>query len=317
MDESFPRIPGITCDFPRPDGFARPDWGKIMEWVDSQEPESVRPSLFAAIEAEWAEDLGASISADYNSYVADHVILVSSQFERDAIATVSFCERVHAWLESVIGKWTSELSGRHVVVLFDDPDEYWEYGAWFHSEGEFGASAGMTIFSGVVHVVVAPGGDGAMEQLVISHEMVHSFLSGRGLPQWLEEGLAQRSEQYFFPTYKPDPDREDFERIAKSFDEETMPRFWRGESFGVPRDEEEQKAAYSLALVLCNVLLHDHSNVRAFFENARWEDAGEGAAQEHLAVSLGELVARILGPGEWAPKPEEWPGWDGEAAAAY
>jgi hypothetical protein len=57
--------------------------------------------------------------------------------------------------------------------------------------------------------------------------------------------------------------------------------------------------------------------VRAFFENARWEDAGEGAAQEHLSVSLGELVARILGPGEWAPKPEEWPGWDGEAAAAY
>jgi len=315
MTNPLPAIPGITCDFPRPDGFSRPDWALINSWIDDQGGGDAGAVLFAAIEAAWTDDLAASISAEYNSYIADNVILVSPQFERDAIATLAFCERVHAWLESVLGPMHPEVSGHHVIVLFDDPDEYWEYCSWFHPEGEFGASAGMTIRMGSVHIAVAPSHDGASEQIIIAHEMLHSFVTDRTLPQWLEEGLAQRCERHFFPAWFPDPDKEDFVRIGNAFDAPNLQRFWTGEAFGMPRDDEEQKAAYSLALILANVILHDFANPRAFFESATWDDAGESAAREHLGRSLSDLAANILGPGDWAPRPEDWPAWNDQDSA--
>ncbi len=316
MEESLPRIPGITCDFPRPDGFSRPEWEKIYEWLDANEGAGAWGELFSVIEAAWTNELGASISADYNSYVSDNVILVSPQLQREAIQTLAFCERVHAWLASTLGQINPEIHGRHVVVLFDNRDEYWEYVSWFCPDGESGASAGMAIMEGSTHVAVAPSYDGAVEQMVMAHELLHSFVIDRALPVWLEEGVAQRCESHFFPDQFSEPEKEDFQRIKRLFDETTIQRFWTGEAFDTPRDHEEQKAVYALALILCNVILHDFHNPRPFFENATWDDAGESAARDHLGKSLAELAGNILGPGDWRPRPDEWPMWEEQANGA-
>jgi hypothetical protein len=76
--------------------------------------------------------------------------------------------------------------------------------------------------------------------------------------------------------------------------------FWEARSF---KDADRgQELSYELAYVLVSILLGDHrEELPGFLRAAVQRDLGAAAAEDHLGMSLGELAAMFLGPGDWEP----------------
>jgi len=87
--------------------------------------------------------------------------------------------------------------------------------------------------------------------------------------------------------------------------EKEIQQFWSGESFHRP--DEDQELSYHLAQFAVNSLSQDYEAFVRFVNAANFSDAGESAAYNIYAGSLGNLIARFFGEGEWSPRPETWP----------
>lgn len=80
--------------------------------------------------------------------------------------------------------------------------------------------------------------------------------------------------------------------------------FWWGKGFHSV--EGFQEPSYRLAQVLFRLLLADHRRkLPDFIRAAREEDSGDDAARTCLGFGLSELAAQFLGPGNWAPMPQD------------
>lgn len=129
------------------------------------------------------------------------------------------------------GIGTVERRGPHVIIVFDNRGRYYDYVDYFHTEDrEYGGSAGMFFRHGYPHIVVGPG-EPWSRRSTIAHELTHDYLSGRELPLWLDEGLAQQQQRH----------------KARSSVSGLRP-FWSGEAFSMP--DESQELAYQLALIV-------------------------------------------------------------------
>lgn len=72
------------------------------------------------------------------------------------------------------------------------------------------------------------------------------------------------------------------------------------------RPDDGQPLSYELAQVLVSLAARDYEALRRFCTEARREDGGDAAAGECPGHTLGELAAAVLGPGDWAPRPQAW-----------
>jgi hypothetical protein len=50
----------------------------------------------------------------------------------------------------------------------------------------------------------------------------------------------------------------------------------------------------------------DFDAFRKFANAAKWEDAGDSAAREHLSYPVAHLVEAVVGAGPWQPDPDAW-----------
>lgn len=61
--------------------------------------------------------------------------------------------------------------------------------------------------------------------------------------------------------------------------------------------------AHIMMMKLERVLKPKKADLLAFIKDASAADSGEAAARSHLGISLGDLAASYLGPGDWSPRP--------------
>jgi hypothetical protein len=188
-----------------------------------------------------------------------------------------------------------DRGGPHVIVVLDSDERHYDYIDCFRAEdGAYGSSAGTCVTRGYVHIVVGPG-DASSRRSTIAHELTHVYLTGHDLPLWLEEGLAQLVQEHaagerFHLT------REDQREHREHWSASGLEPFWCGDAFSMP--DESQRLAYQLAHVLVRSIISDRGRRAAeFVREARFGDAGEGAARHVLGhragLATGEAPLRV------------------------
>ena len=191
--------------------------------------------------------------------------------------------------------------GKNVVLVLPDEESYYRYTSVYGPPGESAGSGGMQIRSGYPHIVVFQSSVSGLSFGAIAHELTHLYVSHLSLPVWLEEAMAQAYEESVSPSGDWDRAELMVEHEA-AWSPETIQEFWRGSGF---RSVELQKVSYDLARLMLykleSVLRPEKQDLLAFIRAASELDAGAAAAREHLGIEVGELVASVLGPGDWAP----------------
>jgi hypothetical protein len=188
--------------------------------------------------------------------------------------------------------------GKHVILLFLEEDDYYQYVSYFHRDGTHPTSGGCLIYKGYVHIA-APYEPFGLRQM-LAHELSHNCVVHLKLPLWLNEGLAMMFQRAIAGTRRPVLDYELKERHLAFWNPENIQEFWSGISFQKPGDSNE--LSYSLAEIMLTLLLEQPGDWGAFLKQAQWGDAGQTAAIECLGTDLGAVMSTFLGEGDWRPR---------------
>jgi hypothetical protein len=257
------------------------------------------------------EMLRAALKDKFSLEESRHFLLLLP-CDRDLLDLVpSIAEQCRsALLDALPGVARFDSPGKHIVVSFADSEQYYQYLSAFYPEGHHGASAGMHLRDGYPHIAMYGRGLALLEG-TLSHELTHAALCHLTLPPWIEEGLA---EVFTRDTVGPEPfvvNADTARRHKRFWGKRGLKHFWSGDGFLQPG--KIQELCYQLAEIIMRNLIEDHrprwfgwdrDGQRSFLDFLRCADAsdfGEGAAKEHLGLSIGDLAARFLGPGPWLP----------------
>jgi hypothetical protein len=283
------------------EGFSRPDWGVISKAIDKQVTESFDVgAAWNEAARQWVMQLRSDLGGDYRVEESARFILLTGLSDKEAGGKIlAFAERtrdqIHEWLQDAA--WNPKR-GKHVILLFSEDDDYYQYVSYFHREGIHPTSGGCLIHRGYVHIAAPyePFGIRAM----LAHELTHNLVVHLPLPLWLNEGLATTIQRAASTNPRPILDHELRGRHLAFWNRENIQEFWAGTSYRKPGDSNH--LSYSLAEIMLKLLQERHGNWSAFLKQAHWNDAGQTAALECLDTDLGDVMATFLGEGNWRPQ---------------
>lgn len=288
----------------------RPNWDLIFPWLERQPDDETRYECCTEISRRWLASLAADIDPLYQVAESDDFLIVGPQTRVTNTALLRTAQHCRTRLLDLLpGVAGFSAPSKEVIVVFYGPELYYSHVSEYYPEGDFGGSSGMHIRGDWPHIVMLDADAPTIHQ-TLAHELTHAALSHLRLPQWIEEGLAQIAEH----DVTGEGALFDVRRVRKQKDywrTHGLDNFWAGEAFHSP--DESQEFGYQLAEILVRLLLEDFrprwfgfdhrplDSLMAFLTSARRDDAGQAAAQENLGMTLGQLAARSLGPGNWEP----------------
>lgn len=287
-------------------GFAYPDWERISRLVETHIPEQDRGPVWEDIAKQWLEHLRAHLGATYRIHESKNFAILCAAPDHIANDAKESAEASLSLILHHLDGVASDLGdGKHVVLMFADSSDYFQYVSHFYSEGDVPMSGGLCIQSGYIHYAF-PTYDHSGYRTVLAHELTHACVSHLPIPAWLNEALAMRMETAVTGDSIFYLDREMFERHLNYWNEHTIQQFWSGEAWQIPGDSFE--LSYNLAEILWRKIEVDlnasKAQVTSFINAATYDDGGEASFQTTFGLSLEELAADFLGDGPWAPKPE-------------
>jgi hypothetical protein len=282
------------------ESYSRPDWKVIRQAIESVPPEKLAEAWVDA-GIQWVQRVGADLGGQYRLRCSDEFILLSALDTATAEQLLIFAERtlerIYSTLKDAAWQWGD---GKHVVLLFADADDYYQYVSWFNQDGIHPASGGCLIHKGYVHIAM-PYLTGRSIRQSLTHELLHNSVVHLRLPLWLNEGLAVVFDRTAGQR-RPILDDDLRDRHLAFWNAQNIQKFWAGVSFREPGDSNE--LSYSLAEIILNLLLSESKEVMAFVKQADWKDAGQKVAVELLGTDLGQTMATFLGEGNWQPDPK-------------
>jgi len=298
-DRAIPELSELDMPFDYVEGFSRPDWdtvrGSIRERVRSED-------LFAAWDfaaQKWLQQLAQDLGGGARVYDSGHFLCVSDADPGTVNTLLNYAEGVLPTIRANLrgAAWIG-YHGRHVLLLFSDPDDYYAYVSFFHEAEVSPLSGGVCLGRGYTHIAMPLVNVRSAEHTIV-HELVHNLVVHLRLPLWLNEALAMviesRIERRPFLL-----DRDEVDRHRQHWNPGTIQEFWAGTAFGIPG--ESNHLSYKLSEILLNLLLERQVNLVEFIKNADWRDGGQDAALNLLSTDLGALAADFLGPGDWRPR---------------
>jgi hypothetical protein len=287
-----------------PDEFPRPDWEAIHKAIEEQ-PEAERADRWNAAVMLWLEKLIETLGPDYRIQESDNFLLLTTADDSFADMLAGFLENSRANILSTMeGIAADDYAGKHIVIIFDSEEQYYPYISYFYpEEGEFAKSGGIYVNKGYRHFAFPRIIDDIVHS-VAAHELTHACISHLDIPAWVNEGLALKMEDKITGSVPPQMYRERYEQHQQFWDEDTIQQFWWGKSF--ERPDEGSDLSYELARFAVETLSVDYDVFREFVLEAKSSDSGEAAAIKHFGRSLGELIEKFFGGGDWAPKPDRW-----------
>src|SRR5882672_4676168 len=289
----------IDAAFDYEEGFSRPNWKLIAKAIEQTiSPEDV-PDACAEAALEWTEQVRRDLGGDYQVRWSKEFILVSAIEAAAADQFLAFAEGTLEHINATLkdAAWRSG-QGKHVILLFADEDDYYQYVSYFNRDGIHPTSGGCMIHKDYVHIAM-PYHDGRSIRRVLVHELVHLSVVHLRLPLWLNEGLAVVLDRAAAVWRQTILDHELRDRHLAYWNAGNIQKFWSGVSFGEPGDSNE--LSYSLAEILVNLLLSQSQEFEVFLKQAHWDDAGQTAALDVLGVDLGQTGATFLGESNWRP----------------
>jgi hypothetical protein len=283
------------------EGFSRPNW-RIISQAIGQRVTGAQDLNVAWTEAarQWLIRLQSDLGGGYHVKVSPQFILLSALQENVSRDILTFAERTLDQIKERLqdAAWKPEY-GKHVILLFAEDDDYYQYVSYFHREGDHPTSSGCLISSGGYVHIAAPYQPQWFRPM-LAHELTHNCLVHLRLPLWLNEGLAVTFERTVTMSRYPILDGDLKDRHLAFWNAETIQEFWSGVSFRKPG--ESNALSYSLAEIVLTLLLERGGDWSAFVKEAQWSDAGQTAAIECLDVDLGKVLSTFLGEGDWRPR---------------
>ena len=300
----FSQIPDFKAWFPDVDGIPRPDWKAIRAWMQTNVSPDQLSNAWQAMTREWLDRLRERLGDSYAVAESPHFHLLSGLDEKQQRSLLSFLEDARAQILRRLGDISlPNRHGKHVILRFNEEEDYYRYVSYFDPEGEYAGSSGRFLGGGYLHVAYPHSDIRGVDGATLVHELTHNLLASFPLPLWFDEALAMAFEADIAGHGAPLVTRELAEEHRAYWNAQTIQEFWRGRSFS---KVEGQKLAYSLASSLLNLIATElrpsPAQIRDFVVHADRKDAGQSAAQAALDLDLSDLVATFLGPGDWAPK---------------
>lgn len=285
-----------------------PDWDAHAATAPTDE--SRLDAFWNAAAETWLSKLGASFDPGFSIARSPEFLLLSNLPTRRRDLVLGYGERTRkAILRNLDGIAASVGHGRHVIVVVDDADQYYDYISNYYPErGEFAYSSGMFLHSGYGHFVLIATDLDQMEP-IIAHELTHALVAHLPIPAWLNEGLAVNTERLLVPhlahhssaAYSP---MEMAEKHARHWNAATIQEFWCGTSFTKP--DEGAELSYDLAQKMVAIAARDYPRFRDFCLEASFEDAGDAASRRHYGFPIDQLLEAVLEPGPWAVDRARW-----------
>jgi hypothetical protein len=288
------------------DGFPRPNWPEIARWVGANVPDAGLADAWHDAARNWLGRLQQRLGADYRRAETRNFLVLAPFDDSRMERATRFLEAIHPQVRHALaGIVAPAVTAKHAVIVFDDRDQYLAYIAHFYADGgEHGMSGGIFIRDGYPHFALTVLHTG-LPEAVFTHELIHACLAGLSLPLWLEEGITLSVEHAFIGSSPLVVDRDIYLQHRQFWNCRTIQEFWSGRSFH--RADDGQMLSYNLAQVLVHKLATARDIAReqlqAFLAASDAADAGQAAALRHLDLSLGDLAASFLGPGQWEPDP--------------
>lgn len=281
------------------DGFSRPNWPIIRRLLGEQVATEDLSSAWMDVVTQWMRRLVHDLGAAYRLDASDEFFMVSALTTERAREVLAMAENILARIESTLGEaaW-KPVYGKHIILLFTEDDDYYQYVSYFNSEGVHPTSGGCLLCGDYVHIAI-PHYPQMDLRRVLAHELTHNSLVHLSLPTWLDEGLAQWFDRGFSRSQHTLLEGDLRERHFAFWNSSTIQKFWAGTSFHEPGDSNE--LSYSLAEILINLLASHREHFAAFVRQAQWDDAGQTAALDCLGLDLGSLAGTFLGEGNWRP----------------
>jgi hypothetical protein len=285
--------------FDRVEGYWRPDWKKIREMIEARVAAADRGGAWTEAAMQWAEQLQTDLGGRYNVRCSERFILLSELDPHAAHQLLAFAESTLENIQEALKEaaWRPKL-GKHMVFLFTEDDDYYQYVAYFNRDGTHPTSSGCLIHKDYVHIAM-PYLDGRNVRRTLTHELTHNCVVHLQLPLWLNEGLAVTFDRAAANWQSPILDHELRDRHLVFWDSENVQSFWAGTSFGEPG--ESNALSYSLAEIVVHLLLEKQQDFGGFVLHAKWGDGGQTAALDFLETDLGEAMGTFLGDGNWRP----------------
>jgi len=289
---------------PIEDGFPRPDWSAIAELIHAGS-ESTWQAGWEEWSKRWLDSILDQLAGSYRIKESENFLVLSAQEDRFVQLLSKFLERaLRRILVRLDGIANDEGYGKHIVLMFDEQEPYYQYKSYFYpDEGEFILSSGTFLNAGYGHFAF-PFMEMFEAEATSAHELTHACLKHLPIPLWLNEGFAVTMEDEMCSSAPLRMDNERFAEHASFWNGETIQEFWSGESFN--RTDQGSDLSYELARYCLRALSHEYDVFAAFANAATFEDAGESAAVESYGGSLGGVISQFFGEGDWSPNPEAW-----------
>ncbi len=282
------------------EGYSRPDWKVISQAIQQQAigPGELEVAWNEAAR-QWVMQLQSDLGGDYRVKDSPRFILLTTLDAKMAGEILNFAENTWDQISERLkdAAWNSG-HGKHVILLFQEQDDYYQYVSYFYRDGNHPATGGCLIHKDYVHIA-APYETFGLRQ-TLAHELTHNCVVHLRLPLWLNEGLAMLFQRTVAMAPHPLVDYELKERHLAFWNPATIQEFWSGISFRKPGDSNE--LSYSLAEIILTLLLERPGDWGTFFKQVQWADAGQTAATDYLETDLGDVMSTFLGEGDWRPR---------------
>jgi hypothetical protein len=280
--------------------------------IEADPDADMRQEAWCSVGRQWLSLLASALGSSYATTESDHFQVLAPTADGYVGSLIQHADRCRARLFTALpGVADLESPGKQILITLRNQEDYYRYVSRFHAEGEYGGSGGMHIREGYPHIV-AWGKHHWMVESTLAHELTHAVLHHLFLPQWLEEGLAQMFEHDLTGRMLLSVDAEMAAEHKLYWGEHGLDEFWNG--IGFSRPEPTQKLSYQLAEILVRLLVADgrprwfgwvkepQRRLFSFLRDASESDCGDVACRLHLGFGVGDLAARFLGSGKWAPE---------------
>lgn len=185
------------------ESFSRPNWNYIQQLVQQTVEPFDLQQAWTELGIQWLLQLRRDLGGDYHVYRSSNCILLTDLPETQVDPLLVFVENSLEYIQEQLQQATwQNYFGLHVVLLFSDTDDYFQYISYFYPDGTHPSSSGILISMEYVHIA-APYQDGLNIQHTLLHELVHNKVVHLPLPHWLNEGLAQTFERIRLGSMKP------------------------------------------------------------------------------------------------------------------